>query len=158
MQNIVERARFIAARSRAGSKITPSSFICKKAFVKTAKEIIPGGLADGKPNSDFPQSQIEKGVEVEKEHVKPIKARQEIAKDHLEEDPTYYNKLDMMESPPKRDADEGKIVDFLQRTDNPTDKNFHAMSESAGVNEHVMEGKAYGMLKQYVDMFEKEKK
>ena len=64
---------------------------------KSSKDQIPGGLADGVPCSAFDQEQLQRGVKVEMEHTSDPKLAAEIAKDHLTEDPRYYEKLDMME-------------------------------------------------------------
>jgi hypothetical protein len=58
---------------------------------------IPGGLADKKRPSDFDQAQLAKGMKVEKEHTSDAAIAQEIAMDHLSEDPGYYQKLEKME-------------------------------------------------------------
>lgn len=44
------------------------------------------------------ESQLTKGIEVEKEHTSHENIAREIALDHLHEDPNYYTKLDKMES------------------------------------------------------------
>ena len=50
------------------------------------------------PDDTFNQDELERGIEVEKEHTDcPIIAK-EIAKDHLAECPDYYTRLDQMES------------------------------------------------------------
>jgi hypothetical protein len=72
---------------------------------KNAAELIPGGKAEGKPASDFPSDQIQKGVGVEKEHTPNPAMAKEIAKDHLEEFPNYYTALDEMETKLKKSAD-----------------------------------------------------
>lgn len=58
-------------------------------------EYIPGGLA---PHGDCPRdvlpSELAKGLKVEMEHTRSSKIAQEIACDHLWEDPRYYTKLD----------------------------------------------------------------
>lgn len=58
---------------------------------------IPGGLADNKTPADFNKAQLAKGIEVELEHVNDRALAQEIAMDHLVEDPEYYTKLERME-------------------------------------------------------------
>lgn len=64
---------------------------------KLGEDQIPGGLAQGKKDSDFNPKQIAMGAKVEKEHTPdPAKAR-EIARDHLEEFPQYYTALKQME-------------------------------------------------------------
>jgi len=56
-------------------------------------ERIPGGLAEGRPDSDFDAEQLAAGVEVELEHSDDREVAKEIAKDHLTEDKDYYRKL-----------------------------------------------------------------
>jgi len=66
-------------------------------------DLIPGGLADDKPDSLYDKDQLRKGVKVELEHVDAKDKAKEIAKDHLEEEreagevQTYYDKLMKME-------------------------------------------------------------
>jgi hypothetical protein len=50
------------------------------------------GLAYGMPDSAFDPEDLAMGIEVEREHGGAGLARQ-IAKDHLAEDPVYYQKL-----------------------------------------------------------------
>lgn len=72
------------------------------------EEKIIGGLADNKTLEDICkkhgskcediQKQLDKGIEFEKkEHTSDPKIAEEIAKDHLWEDPIYYDKLEKME-------------------------------------------------------------
>lgn len=42
---------------------------------------------------DHIDDQLEMGIEVEMEHTKDRKTAEEIARDHLDEDPDYYSKL-----------------------------------------------------------------
>lgn len=58
-------------------------------FFKQADRI-PGGLADNKPDSDFPQNQLIQGQHVEMEHTNDPTVAREIAKDHLVESERYY--------------------------------------------------------------------
>jgi len=55
---------------------------------------IEGGLADDMSPSDFNPEQLEAGIEVELEHTDSHSIAQEIAMDHLSEDPNYYKKLE----------------------------------------------------------------
>lgn len=65
--------------------------------ISKVKDKLKGGKADKKQPTDFPLDQLEKGIEVEKEHTDdPYKAI-EIAMDHLAEDTKYYTKLEKME-------------------------------------------------------------
>lgn len=66
------------------------------------KEQIPGGLAKGKKPSDFDQKALAKGTKVEMEHTEDETVAQEIAMDHLTEDPDYYDKLEKIERHAKK--------------------------------------------------------
>lgn len=73
------------------------------------EEYIPGGLASRKTlkdiaiHHDVPLEtlfkQLKKGVKVEMEHTTDELIAIEIAKDHLMEDPVYYDKLEVIEKP-----------------------------------------------------------
>ncbi len=54
---------------------------------------LPGGLADTRKPSDFNPEALVMGIKIELEHTKDAKIAQEIAMDHLTEDPEYYIKL-----------------------------------------------------------------
>jgi len=79
--------------------------IIEKVLTKLSKkkEKVPGGLGDGRPDSDFDPKQLAKGIEIEVEHTKDKDLAKEIAKDHLTELPNYYindkgeNRLQVME-------------------------------------------------------------
>ena len=68
-----------------------------------AKEFIPGGLSKGmtlaqiadkhKVDLDTLKKEFKKGVNVEMEHTTDIRVAAEIARDHIFEDPKYYDKL-----------------------------------------------------------------
>jgi len=85
------------------------------------KEILDGGLGDDKSLNDIatkhnvPIEQIkvelEKGVKVEAEHTEDPKVAAEIAKDHLTEDPLYYDKLAKMEANPVTPTPEAPKAD-----------------------------------------------
>jgi len=62
-----------------------------------APEKIPGGLAKGKRPSDFDPAALAKGKKVEMEHTGDPSFAEEIAMDHLTEDPNYYDKLERLE-------------------------------------------------------------
>lgn len=60
-------------------------------LIKNASEKLVGGPADGKPDSDFDKNEISKGVKEEsEEHTRDKQVAKEIVKDHLVEDPKYY--------------------------------------------------------------------
>ena len=62
-----------------------------------AADNIPGGLGDKKSPKDFDPKQVAKGKKVEMEHTDDPDLAQEIALDHLTEDPRYYDKLELIE-------------------------------------------------------------
>ena len=67
------------------------------AIYAWAAEKIPGGIAEGKTDKDFNPKALAKGCRVEKEHTDDPDKAKEIARDHLSEDPAYYDKLEKME-------------------------------------------------------------
>jgi hypothetical protein len=64
---------------------------------KRAEDLMPGGLADDKTNEDFNRKSLIQGRNVEIEHTGDPDIAAEIARDHLTEDPDYYDKLEDME-------------------------------------------------------------
>lgn len=66
---------------------------------------IQGGLADEKEPNQFDAQQILKGMEVEMEHTNDPKIALEIAMDHLQEIPDYYDHLDQMEKEASSEED-----------------------------------------------------
>lgn len=62
------------------------------AFDKTYKRLV----------SKFGKSAVKKGYDVEKEHHKSPKETLAIAKDHLQEFPSYYSELSKMEKTLKK--------------------------------------------------------
>ena len=62
---------------------------------------LKGGLADKKKPSDFDSKQLRIGTNVEMEHTKDRQIAKEIAKDHLSEDPNYYEKIKKIEKTKK---------------------------------------------------------
>ena len=66
---------------------SPSS----RGELKTATDDkLDGGAADNVPDSSFPESKLQEGAEHEREHTDNDQIAKEIAKDHLHEDPEYY--------------------------------------------------------------------
>jgi hypothetical protein len=57
-----------------------------------------GGLAEGMSPSDFDPGALREGTEHEMEHTDDPQVAQEIAMDHLAEDPAYYEKLALIEN------------------------------------------------------------
>jgi hypothetical protein len=69
---------------------------------KRGGNLLPGGLADRYRKKDFDPVQLRKGTEVEMEHTYNREIAEEIAMDHLREDPNYYRELAKMERKMRR--------------------------------------------------------
>jgi len=80
------------APSVAAGRLAALRHIIANAAKKTAADLLPGGAADNIPDSKFPKKQIALGVADEHEHTSNDQIAKEIAKDHLQEDPAYYEK------------------------------------------------------------------
>jgi hypothetical protein len=65
----------------------------------STKEKLVGGDADGLKDEWFTPKALRKGMAEEKEHTKDPAIKKEIAKDHLTQDPKYYDKLEKIEKP-----------------------------------------------------------
>ena len=57
------------------------------------------GLSTGHSSDEFDAADLAEGTEVELEHTSSRRVAQRIAMDHLVEDPDYYRKLRIVESP-----------------------------------------------------------
>jgi hypothetical protein len=64
---------------------------CRHA--KKTEDRLPGGKGDKLKPSDVNAAELRRGIAVELEHTKDRALAQEIALDHLAEDPRYYTKL-----------------------------------------------------------------
>ncbi|MFN3152916.1 DUF5661 family protein [Bremerella sp.] len=71
---------------------------------KEAKDQVPGGKANNKPDIAFPADEIQQGQKVEMEHTDSPAMAKEIAKDHLTESTEYYDELAKMEDKMAQDA------------------------------------------------------
>ena len=60
-------------------------------------------------------AQIAKGRKVEREHTSSDAEAKEIARDHLDEFPDYYDRLDKMETQAKKDMKEGRVLRFVDK-------------------------------------------
>jgi len=87
----IHRQERIVREDKIG-KQTPSAESIAKKHNKEVEEI---------------QAQIDKGIKVEREHTNSDDEAHEIARDHLDEFPDYYDRLDKMEKKAKADMKEG---------------------------------------------------
>jgi hypothetical protein len=105
-------AKRLVQRIKPGAKIL--------GITKVQEDKIPGGLADKSKPEDFDKEQVEAGTKVEMEHTKDPKVAQEIAMDHLTEDPDYYRKLKKMEAgkdnpcPKESKKEESKVTETVE--------------------------------------------
>jgi hypothetical protein len=88
---------------------------------EVSPEAVPGGLASGKSDSEFDPAQMEKGTKVELEHTGDTEKARDIAKDHLVENPKYYDYLEKMEE--KADKEGGRKKSAVDR--NEVDKEIY---------------------------------
>lgn len=61
------------------------------------KDVLHGGQADNTPDKKFDPKTLAEGVTHEHEHTDNGQIAKEIAKDHLQEDPSYYKKVEQIE-------------------------------------------------------------
>lgn len=100
-------------------------------------DALAGGKADGKSNSDFNQEQMARGRKVEQEHTGNPQVAAEIARDHLEEIPDYYTRLDKMEEQAKH----ANVVDITSKR--PTPKFKVASSTNPEDYAVILNGRGY---------------
>jgi hypothetical protein len=79
--------------------------------MKRNRERVPGGLAAGMRPLDFDPVALAEGTRVEMEHTSDPEVAQEIAMDHLMEDPDYYTKLRSIHVEPNRGRGRVRVVD-----------------------------------------------
>ena len=134
------------------------------------KDIVPGGLADNKGTEELAEQhkedpkEIEKekqeGTAVEMEHTNSPEVAEEIAEDHIEEIPDYYDRLEDMEEEAKTEQeqdlddptplDKEMIFNFLGGQQNLDDDNLHKFFVSLGVDPHEGEEIIYSALQQFI--------
>jgi hypothetical protein len=72
------------------------------------KDKIPGGMADGKPITNYDLGQLLEGIKYERMHTSDSMLALEIAKDHLEHIPDYYSRVMIIE----RDYTSDKLLNM----------------------------------------------
>jgi len=73
--------------ARTGTKLSRSG----------QKDLLPGGKADNVPDREISQKALAAGAQHEHEHTNNGQVAKEIAKDHLQEDASYYKKVEAIE-------------------------------------------------------------
>jgi 8-oxo-dGTP pyrophosphatase MutT (NUDIX family) len=82
--------------------------MAQNAQKTAAADILRGGEADNVPDSQFSSKALAEGAEHEHEHTNNNQVAKEIAKDHLSEDPRYYQKVEQIEK-----ASESPVIQEL---------------------------------------------
>jgi ADP-ribose pyrophosphatase YjhB (NUDIX family) len=90
-QMMANHTNFMAPSVAAG-RLAALRHIIANAAKKTAADLLSGGSADNVPDSKFPKKELAIGAADEHEHTDNDQVAREIAKDHLQEDPQYYEK------------------------------------------------------------------
>lgn len=91
------------------------------------KDLLPGGEADNLPDRDFSAPALAEGAKHEHEHTNNDQVAKEIAKDHLSEDPAYYEKQKEIEKgadevPPVKKPKTRNILDELRAAKTHSDR------------------------------------
>jgi len=113
------------------------------------------GISKNRPDSDFDRKALSAGIKVELEHAKSREVAKEIAKDHLVEDPNYYDRLKIMEGEGKYSKLEEKIMSWFKKNPNPTDKQVHSFANKMNINEHKLEEIIYKLTTEHSKMVKK---
>jgi len=133
---------------------------------KISEDIITGGKADGKGTEeiaaekgedpkDMKQQEL-KGTAVEMEHTNNPEIAGEVADDHLDEIPDYYDRLGDMEEEAKMEKekdlgdpspeDRKMILQFIMTQPDLDDETLHALYTSLGVDPHEGEEIVYSAM------------
>lgn len=100
MERIVERLRRSGHDSVVNVRDTPAGKLYAVLLIDPSRatlvepEALVGGRAAGMRPEDFDPVELRRGTEHELEHTGDERVAQEIAMDHLAEDPLYYRKLE----------------------------------------------------------------
>jgi len=94
------------------------------AVKKYAADLLPGGEADNMADTQFPKQELAEGAAHEHEHTRNDQVAKEIAKDHLQEDPRYYEKVKVIE----KDAQPEIVRRLLEAKDHSDNKRYDQKS------------------------------
>lgn len=96
------------------------------------------------PDEQFDLMELEKGIEVEKEHTDDVELAKQIAKGHLLEDKLYYQKLERMEATSKNRGDS------VQDADKPRKMVMGGALQDMG-SRVVMQDELHSLIKKFDD-------
>jgi len=86
--------------------------------------------SDNRPDSDYDPEQLKAGIKVEHEHTDDDKIAKIIAKDHLDEFPTYYIELAKMEDALKQEKQEDPTPEDMEEI---VDKEQHDLPDDTRI-------------------------
>jgi shikimate kinase len=89
------------------------------------KDLLPGGKADNVPDQEFSPKELAIGAADEHEHTNNDQVAREIAKDHLQEDPQYYEK----EKLNQKEAQPAIILKLREAKDHSDKKRYDKKNE-----------------------------
>ena len=92
-----------------GSKLAAEKQTANALSRSGQKDQLPGGEADNLPDREFSTPALAEGAKHEHEHTDNDQIAREIAKDHLSEDPRYYEKVKEIEKASYAGAGTGSV-------------------------------------------------
>ena len=108
--------------------LPPRAYQRIASYLQAREDKLPGGLGDKAETHDFSDKQIDKGLQVEKEHTDDPDKALEIVLDHLTENKNYYDYLEKAETKMKTDE---KREALSNRAITRIDKGLHLMDKEA---------------------------
>jgi Protein of unknown function (DUF5661) len=101
---LVVNTEFTSGQVRQNQKVD-GKFEAYRTAIKNSYQIdivefkdqVPGGMADGKPITNYDIAQLLEGIKTERDHTRDNLLALELAMDHLEHIPDYYTHLTRME-------------------------------------------------------------
>jgi hypothetical protein len=120
---VCKKSGYCAANHKTAAEKQPVDALSRSG----QKDQLPGGEADNLPDRDFSADALAEGAKHEHEHTNNDQIAKEIAKDHLSEDPGYYDKQKEIE----KGADETpskkrNILDELRAAKTHSDRREYA--------------------------------
>jgi shikimate kinase len=89
------------------------------------KDLLPGGKADNVPGREFSPKELAIGAADEHEHTDNDQVAREIAKDHLQEDPQYYEKEKLIQ----KEAQPAIILKLREAKEHSDNKRYDKKNE-----------------------------
>jgi hypothetical protein len=113
------------------------------------------GKSQNQDVNKFDPIELKYGIKIEQEHIEDDVVAQEIAEDHLIEDPKYYTHLIIMEkiSKMKLEGVQKILVSKFQKKEINNDNDLHLLAEQLKINPHDLEGEVYKLLSLTVGLF-----